>query len=212
MKTYDAVVVLGGGVRQEGNLPPWVEARFELAMGLSSAYWMCLSAGTAHRPNPLGADGRPILESAAGAAYLIRGGVDPASILVETASYDTIGNAYFSRVIHAEPARLLRLAIVTSEFHMPRTEKIFRWVYGLDRDEPFALTFLASPNTGMPEQVERERSSREAQSLKTLDATIERVNSMRELHAWLFREHNLYKASELPHRSEQVTEDLRISY
>ncbi len=46
-------------------------------------------------------------------------------IWAETASLDTIGNAYFARVIHTDPAGLRRLLVVNSAFHMPRTRMIF---------------------------------------------------------------------------------------
>ena len=55
-------------------------------------------------------------------------------ILAETCSYDTIGNAFFARTVHTDPRGLRRLLIVNSKFHMPRTEAIFRWVFGAAPD------------------------------------------------------------------------------
>jgi uncharacterized SAM-binding protein YcdF (DUF218 family) len=46
-------------------------------------------------------------------------------------SYDTVGNAYFSLAIHALPAGWRRLAVVTSDFHMPRSRALFAGVYRL---------------------------------------------------------------------------------
>src|SRR5215472_440663 len=130
MMAYDAVIIPGGGVRPGGELPAWVKPRLDRALELAGDAWlMPLSAGTPHRPPPLDAHGFPILEARAGAEYLIARGADPRRILMEAASYDTIGNAYFSRVIHAIPRGFRRVLIITSEFHMPRTEAAFRWIW-----------------------------------------------------------------------------------
>jgi hypothetical protein len=51
--------------------------------------------------------------------------------LQETASYDTVGNTYFSLAIHALPAAWTRLAVVTSDFHMPRSRALFADIYRL---------------------------------------------------------------------------------
>ena len=53
-----------------------------------------LSAYTIHRAPPLDAAGYPLLESVAAAKALLARGVPAAQIWVETASLDTIGNAY----------------------------------------------------------------------------------------------------------------------
>ena len=63
--------------------------------------------------------------------YLINNGLNPEKVLTEICSYDTIGNAYFSRLLFAEPFNLSSLLVLTSEFHMPRTRAIFEWIYSL---------------------------------------------------------------------------------
>ena len=42
-----------------------------------------------------------------------------------------VGNAYFSLAIHALPAGWRRVAVVTSDFHMPRTAALFRHMYSV---------------------------------------------------------------------------------
>lgn len=149
-----------------------------------------LGAGTPHKPPVLDDGGWVVHESTAYAAYLMRRGVPAAHLLKEACSYDTVGNGYFSLMIHALPAgwrcvgrrhgvllcgaqltvSLLlpaaaagsagcrrtagvrrppthggrssvrplpanhpcrRIAVVTSEFHMPRTRATFDTIYGL---------------------------------------------------------------------------------
>ena len=82
---------------------------------------MTLSRGTPHRAPPRTRAGQPLSEAAAGAAYLVRGGAPAADVLLEELSLDTLGNALFARLLHAEPRNWRRLHIVTSSFHMPRT-------------------------------------------------------------------------------------------
>ena len=48
-----------------------------------------------------------------------------------------MGNAYFSLTIHALPAAWRRLAIVTSAFHMPRSEALFCDVYAMAGEQLF---------------------------------------------------------------------------
>lgn len=41
------------------------------------------------------------------------------------------GNGFFALTQHAIPQRWKKMAIVTSAFHMPRSQAIFEWVFGL---------------------------------------------------------------------------------
>jgi DUF218 domain-containing protein len=196
MSAYDAILIPGGGVRSGGVLPPWVTARFDRALEVAGGAWFLpLSGGTTHRPPPLDARGFPISEAQAGAAYLVARGVDRRRILVEASSYDTIGNAWFSRVVHAIPRGFERLLVVNSAFHMPRTEAVFRWVYDLDGPgSRCVLEFEAVPDIGIAPEVLRARLAKEAASMQELDALRSRIMSLRELHDWLFTEHAAYSA------------------
>lgn len=206
---YDAIVIPGGGVREGGVLPPWVAARFDraLAVGLDrlDGFFLPISHGTPHRPPPLTADGFPITEARAGADYLIRRGVDPARILLEESSFDTIGNAYFTRVIHVNPRGLERLLVVTSAFHLPRTEAVFRWVYSLDGPGPrCSLDFESVADVGIEPEALVARRAREAESLAAFQNLPGRIRSLSELHAWMFAEHRSYAAG--PRRPDAVAD------
>src|SRR5574341_227154 len=112
MPGYDAILIPGGGVREGGDLPLWTKRRLDRAIETQRGeFIITLSAGTLHRPPPSDADGFPIFESIAAAAYLVRRGIEPRRILAETCSYDTIGNAFFSRVVHVDPLGLRKLLI-----------------------------------------------------------------------------------------------------
>jgi hypothetical protein len=200
---YDAVIVAGGGVRAGGEFPAYVRRRLDRAIEVQGdAMIVASSAGTVHRPPPLDADGFPIFESMAAGRYLIARGVDPHTILPETSSYDTIGNAYFARTVHVDPRGFRRLLVITSTFHMPRTEAIFRWVFGLDVPPGgYDLSFDFVSDEDIPPDVLKVRIEREGASLSRLPATIARIDSMRALNEWLYTEHAAYAVGLAPDRA-----------
>lgn len=63
-----------------------------------------LGAGTPHKRTVLNPAGYVLHESTAYAAYLMKRGVPAKDLLKECQSYDTVGNGYFSLVMHALPA------------------------------------------------------------------------------------------------------------
>lgn len=194
MNTCDGILVLGGGVREGGNLPPWAVPRFERALELKSAApIVCLSAGTVHRPPPLTSEGYPIMESVAGAAYLLSRGVPAHRIQLEITSYDTVGNAYFARLLHVDPAGWKKIVVITSEFHMPRAKAIFEWVFGM-APAHYELRFEATPNEGLNGPLLARRMEKEASALASLDPVIRRIRDLRSLHHWLNTEHRAYTA------------------
>ena len=191
----DAILVLGGGVREGGTLPPWVIRRFDRALELmQDVPIVCLSAGTVHRPPPLNEEGYPILESVAGAAHLIDRGVSPDRIQVEAVSYDTIGNAYFAKLLHADPAGWRKLVVITSEFHMRRSQAIFEWIFGMEPGK-YDLRFEATANDGFRDGLLRRRLEKEATALASLQTLMQHIRDLPSLHRWLFAEHEAYTAA-----------------
>ncbi|MBN1582196.1 MAG: YdcF family protein [Anaerolineae bacterium] len=200
---YDAILIPGGGVREHGRLPVWVQRRLDRALEVEQGEMIItLSAGTVHRPPPLDGDGFPVFESVAAADYLVGAGMDPKRILVETCSYDTIGNAYFARVIHIEPRGFKRLLVITSAFHMLRTERIFCWVFGLDAPAGhYELGFDAVSDDGIDQDMLAARREKEQARLVQLEETRARIVTLRDLHRWLFQEHSAYATGARPSRA-----------
>ena len=194
MRRYDAVLIPGGGVRTGGELPAWVTPRLDRALAIpGEPFLIPLSAGTPHRPPPLDTHGFPISEARAGGLYLAERGADARRILIESCSYDTIGNAYFSRVVHVIPRGFERALVITSEFHMARTERIFRWVYGAAGPrKQCVLDFETVPDTGVDETALGARRAKEAASLALLETVCDRITTLAGLHEWLFTEHAAY--------------------
>jgi uncharacterized SAM-binding protein YcdF (DUF218 family) len=149
----DAILVLGGGAPPAPDAQlPFVAARCKAAAALWKAAAkkpkiLTLSAGTAHVPQLLDARGSVVFEATASAAVIIGEGVDAQDVFVETTSYDTIGNAFYSRNDHCSLAGWRRLLVITSEFHLARTKAIFDWVYGAAGAEPsgaYELSYLGT--------------------------------------------------------------------
>jgi DUF218 domain len=214
MTEYDAILVPGGGVREGGRLPSWVRRRLDRAVELQrGGYIVTLSAGTPHRAQPLDDRGFPIFESVAGARYLVRAGVRPERILVEACSYDTIGNAYFSRVIHVDPRCMRRLLVITSDFHMPRTRAVFQWMYSLTpKAAAYELDFTAVDDPAMPPDVYAERCRKEQRSLDDFVGMKDRIATLGDCHRWLFSEHQAYNAERRGFGRRTLTEGTLTSY
>lgn len=191
---YDAIIVPGGGVGADGQLPEWTRRRLDRALTCEGRYYVMLSAGTYHKPLPRDAQGFPVFESVVAGQYLQARGVPEEQILFETASYDTIGNAYFAKVIHTDPLGLKRLKVITSDFHMPRTQAIFEFIFG-ERfsDREYSLWFDSVSDEGLDQAVIAERRLREARSLQQFQARSAQVENLEQLHRWLFVEHNAYR-------------------
>ncbi|MGB0663670.1 MAG: YdcF family protein [Pontibacterium sp.] len=192
---YDAVIVPGGGFGEYEGLPPWTIARLEAALTCGETrYYLLLSAGSPHKVSPLDTQGRSLYESKLAAEYLLARGVNASQLLYETSSLDTLGNAYFARTIHIEPLQLKRLHIITSEFHLPRTQAMFelmfdpRWT-----DSQCQLSFQQTDNRGLSEQAVAARKQKEAQGLASFKAQAAEVSSFADIHQWLFTRHDAYR-------------------
>ena len=212
MTKYDCIFIPGGGLLPNGSLPPWTLARLERANALKShTQWIAfLSGGTVHKPPPLNENGYPIFESRAAAEYLIQQGVDPAQLLTEISSYDTIGNAYFSRLLFAEPIKMQHLLVITSDFHLPRTQAVFEWIYGLT---PLALNyqldFESVPNRGLPPKTLKARIAREKKSLEKMHETQLGITTLDAFQSWFYSQHTAYAVTPQP---DQAVGDVLESY
>lgn len=214
--SYDAVIIPGGGLEPGTDSPqPWVRARLDAALKLSSAtkYFVALSRGTTHRPPPLDTRGFPILESAASAKYLVdNGGIDPTRILLDAWSLDTIGNIFFARNMICQPMQLYKCCVITSAFHMPRTRAIFEWVFSLG-SESFDIDYCVTPDVGLDEAMSSARLEKERQSLVTLqEKTIPRIQTLGELSRFLFQEHAAYNANAVVAAGQDIANGSHVEH
>lgn len=199
-KKFDAVLVPGGGILGSATPTPWVQKRLDKALEISeSNFIITLSAGTTHKPPFLTEKGYPIFESEVSANYLIQKGYDHEKILIEHHSYDTIGNAYFARMIHTEPGKLEKLAVVTSEFHIERTMKIFDWIFSLPPlTHSYSIEYVTTENFGIAPENLTSRKSGEKRRVASLNEVSQEIKTLYDLHTWLFKHHNAYAVRSTP--------------
>eukprot|EP00191_Tetraselmis_sp_GSL018_P005280 CAMPEP_0177616530 /NCGR_PEP_ID=MMETSP0419_2-20121207/24219_1 /TAXON_ID=582737 /ORGANISM="Tetraselmis sp., Strain GSL018" /LENGTH=333 /DNA_ID=CAMNT_0019114623 /DNA_START=176 /DNA_END=1173 /DNA_ORIENTATION=- len=161
----DALIVLAGGQTNYGTgLPEHVRNRLDFAYTAfqnqknSGCKILCTGGGTPHKP-PVLREGFVYHEGSNCADYLVSKGCQPSAVLKEASSYDTVGNGYFSLTIHAIPSAWKDIAVVTSEFHMPRSKAIFDHCYSLAEKSlaasgvKFRLHYASVPNVGIPDDV-----------------------------------------------------------
>lgn len=209
---YNCILIPGGGLLEDGSLPGWTVARLDAALSLqrSTDWIITLSGGTVHKPPPLDQQGYPVFESRKAAEYLASSGVDPRRILSETCSYDTIGNAYFSRMLFADPLALKDCLIITSDFHMARTKAAFLWIYSLTPQKTnFNLSFQSTPDRGLSPPALIARRERERRSLANLNLLMEKIAALAAFQRWLYREHAAYA---IDRSKDSLTDDELKSY
>lgn len=218
---YDAILVLGGGLLPDGGIPPWVIRRLDGALELHNSSMnagnnttrvpiLLLGAGTPHKLPVINPQGYVLHEATAYAEYLIEKGVHPRDLYKETQSYDTVGNAYFSLTIHAIPASWYRLAIVTSAFHMPRTEAIFRTTYQLAEKTfnstnmetasrstmKFDLSFHPASDEGIfSAEVLEARAIKEQAAIQRWNVDTSSFRTLTDMHRWFYATHLCYSVS-----------------
>lgn len=213
--SFDAILVLGGGVPEDINNPPiYTKIRCKLASQLYSSSSprpkiLTLSAGTAHLPQRLSADGLPIWESTASTSYLINQlNVKPSDVYAETTSYDTISNAFFARLNFCDIARWKKIMIITNQFHMERTKLIFDWIFNapfsetdLSSGSTYELYYLSAPDIGLSEEAIEARKLKESKSASTVKNILsKKYDTVEKIFNFLTSEHSFYTASKLVER------------
>lgn len=160
-----AAIVLGGGLREineDGRrfyVPEsQVVARLKKAYQLLSTGTVDCIVTTGKYSKRVGIDKNidgPQTEAEVGKKYLVEHyGVSEDVILMETDSFDTIGNAWFAKENCLIPNKIFDVKVITSEYHMSRSQLIFEWVLGPHYDLEY---FDVSSGMSSRELVERGR-------------------------------------------------------
>lgn len=234
-ESLEAILVLAGGQLPGGGLPVWVERRLDKALQLQKLNGpecriVCLGNGTPYRRPLLTPEGFVIHESSSCAEYLIRKGVPVSVLLKEWGSYDTIGNGFFALTQHAIPRRWRRMAVVTSDFHMPRSRAIFEWVFGLQgagtsiqpqannrpvvyfttsgsRSQGFILQYHSVSDDGIDPSIIEARRVKERKSLENLMILSPGISTLSDFHAWFHAEHKCYNVEDQGLFGKQTLDD-----
>ena len=112
------IIVLGYQLNPDGTMQEELLGRLQVALASAkkypSAYIACTGGGTASN-NPAATEADQM------AAWLVAQGIAPARILVENQSRSTVENAEFTyQILREEYPQIETLALVTSDYHVPR--------------------------------------------------------------------------------------------
>lgn len=123
----DAIIVLANEMSEIGILNSESKARAEFAVSIfnENSIPIMVACGWNYRPDT------KIKIADAIKAYVVEVlQVDPQKVFTESASRDTVGDAFFTKRNLALPLGWRRLLVVTSKYHARRTEEIFNFIYG----------------------------------------------------------------------------------
>ena len=181
------IVVLGGGIDRDGNLPIWVHSRLEKAIQLyrEKESWILLSGK--------GKDGHQVTEAEAMAKYLIERNIPSNKILLECLSEDTVQNAYFSRTLHIDHMGLKQFTIVTSAFHKKRSHHILEWIFGACYHIDCAAASDADINEG--DLKDREQIEKELLNFHLTALCEIRSGDLLQLHQFIFNKSSDFASS-----------------
>lgn len=132
MQKFDAIIVLGGGIRRSGKLTTASKLRVRKALklhkeGLAKNIIFCGGETKAVRS-----------EATAMKEYALKKNKKLKGIFLESRSKDTIGNAYFAKRLILKPNKWKKIIVVTAGFHIKRAKYIFRKVLGRGYEVKFA--------------------------------------------------------------------------
>lgn len=156
---YDAILVLGCGIDEKGELGDDALSSVKMAADLfnqQAVQWLIFCGGVSYKAD----FAPPIGEAQAMKDYAVKLGIPADKILVEAGSKDTLGNAYFSKVNLLMPLGLRSVAILRGPNHSEeRLRYIFQKVLGPDYKYDFILRDEVRPE-------ERERESKSLSLLR----------------------------------------------
>ena len=202
------IVLAGGSQKNESieSLPVWVKLRldraYEISHNLKDVAFILSSAGTPHRKPYINKAGYHIYECDSMANYLIhKYDIDPIKIYREYISYDTIGNAFFTRFNFTESFKIYNLYVITSQFHIERTKIIFDFVYqsiSLGNDLPgyykYNIEYIATDNGTVDKEELNNRLIKERESINSFKQKI-KTHKLRDFDnfvKWIYHHHDAY--------------------
>lgn len=122
----DVVVVLGNLMNSAGELNAETKLRADKAFEIykNQQARAILTCGWAYRP-----DCRLTIADAVRLYLISKHGVCEKFILTQDKSRDTVGDAYFTRVLYIEPMMCKSIIVVTSNYHVDRVREIFNFIF-----------------------------------------------------------------------------------
>jgi len=151
MTDYSAIVALGNLMSKEGCLNNESASRLDVAIDAFNRQQApyVITCGWAYR------DDSPVTIAAAMKKYAVDKGVPADAVLTEENSRDTVGDAVFTRRNFFLPKGWDKILVVTSNYHVARTQEIFSFVFG----EQYSITVAGADSDQTQGQMENEERS-----------------------------------------------------
>lgn len=153
--SVQAIIVLGAGVTPTGEPSPTSALRTSKAVELAELFSNAVLIMSGNTPIHAAEAATKDTEAAIMKKHAVSLGVDPQRILLENDSRDTLANATFTKKHYLAPRQLCNVMVVTSSFHVPRAEYLFRKVLGPD----YAITFVSAGGEVKPGRLIKEERS-----------------------------------------------------
>ncbi len=155
---YDCIIVLANKMDKEGNLNLESKSRVQLASSFYFTYPLIsfITCGWNYR------DDSDIRIGNAMKDYAIKLGVPVECIITELNSRDTVGEAFFTKQNILNKKEWQNVLVVTSDYHVDRSRRIFEFIYGND------YTINVTGTNGFSNS---ERQIAEQNSLKAFERT-----------------------------------------
>lgn len=184
---FDCIIVLANEMDKEGNLNLESVARIKLA---SDSYFnnpsaTLITCGWNYRKDSKLFIG-DVMKN-----YAVKLGVPFKKIITENNSRDTVGDAFFTKLTILKNNKWKNLLIVTSDYHVIRTSKIFKFIYG----SQYEINVIGSYGF---DSLEKQIS--EKISLKAFERTFENIKEGDEIKIYerLSTQHPFYNGEVYP--------------
>lgn len=193
------IFVLAGGIDSKNEPNEFVKKRLDKVINVYNNHninrIIILGGGTYHKPPNLDSDNYVIHESTCCAKYLINAGIEEDRIVREWASYDTIANGYFAFLNYIIPFNIKECFVITSQFHMSRTQTIFNYFNTIVKNSSIDLKYIETENVienkPLKVRLDREQSSNNSFT-KNIVAN---KDTLEKFSLWFYTEHNAYKSN-----------------
>ena len=152
---YNAAIVLANLMDEHGRLNHESRVRMDTAI---EAYRkkevpLLVTCGWAYR-----ADSDLPIAHAMKAYAVERHSIPVCAVIAETTSRDTVGDAVFTKRNLAIPKEWTSILVVTSTYHVKRTQEVFSFIYG----PQYVVAVTGAPSLNTPRQRKTEQASTEA--------------------------------------------------
>ena len=151
---YNCIIVLANEMDKEGNLNIESLSRIELARDsyYNNSSATLITCGWNYRKDSRLFIGDVMKD------YAVKLGIPSENIITQLNSRDTVGDAFFTKhnvIVNREWKNIL---VVTSDYHIERTSRIFKFIYGSE----YAIKVIGSSGFDNTEKQVSEKKSLEA--------------------------------------------------